>query len=251
MEASKKIILIGLDAPIAHRIFEMSQAGDLPAFKRLIDNGVYAENCLVPLPTVTPPNWTTISTGAWPGTHGITSFHTHLPGQPFLEEVQSWDSAQIQSETIWEAATRAGKRSIIINYPVTHGLNPEGSIRLGGACQFMNSYRVGLTGRGGPVSLAGDQVFTTDAYLIKGTQINPRPASGWKNLPEGNRFLEADLPLTYRNAMTPLKPVTWHLLMWASAGKNVDSVLVSESKDAQAAFAKLKKNERSPIVPGI
>ena len=98
--SAKKIILIGLDAPIAQRIFEMAQAGELPAFKQLIDTGVYAENCLVPFPTVTPPNWTTICTGAWPSTHGITSFHTHIPGEPYLQELQSFDHAQCQAETI-------------------------------------------------------------------------------------------------------------------------------------------------------
>lgn len=242
---AEKVILIGLDAPIAHRIFELARAGELPAFKKLIENGVCAENCLVPFPTVTPPNWTTISTGAWPGTHGITSFHTHFPGDPFLKEVQSWDSTQCKAETIWEAAARAGKRSIIINYPSTHGLNLEGGIRLGGASQFINAFRVGLPGRGGPVGLAKDQVFSTDEYLIDGTYIELRPANGWSNVPADAKLLEADLPLTYRSPRTPLKPKTWHMLVVDSEDEGFDRVILSESKDVETAFATLRKDEWS------
>ena len=238
---AKKVILIGLDAPIAHRIFELAQEGKLPASKRLVENGVRAENCLVPFPTVTPPNWTTISTGAWPGTHGITSFHTHMPGDPFLEEIQSWDSAECKAETIWEAAARAGKRSIIINYPSTHGLNPESGIRLGGTSMFINSFRVGLPGRGGPAGLARQQVFSTDEYLIDSTQIELHPASGWSNVPAGTKVLEADLPLKYRSPLTPVKPKTWHMLVVASEGQGFDHVILSESKDVEAAFATLRK----------
>ena len=244
-KAAKKVILIGLDAPIAHRIFELAQAGELPSFKRLIDNGVYAEYCLVPLPTVTPPNWTTIATGAWPGTHGITSFRTHMPGDPYLQEVQSLDHAQCQAETIWEAAARAGKRSIIINYPTTHGLDVEGGIRLGGAGVTINSSHVGLTGHEGVYSLAGEQVFSTDEYLIDSTLIELRPASGWSHLPAKTRALEADLPLRYRMPATPLKPKTWHMLVVTSEGKGFDGVILSESKDVEEAFTKLAKGQWS------
>ncbi|MBW2063141.1 MAG: alkaline phosphatase family protein, partial [Deltaproteobacteria bacterium] len=56
----KKAVVIGLDAASPKRIDEYAQEGLLPNFKKLIDGGVFAENCLVPFPTVTPPNWTTI-----------------------------------------------------------------------------------------------------------------------------------------------------------------------------------------------
>ncbi len=246
--SGKKVILIGLDAPIAHRIFELAQGGELPAFKELIDNGVYAENCLVPFPTVTPPNWTTISTGAWPSTNGITSFHTHIPGEPYLKELQSFDHAQCQTETIWEAAARSGKRSIIINFPSTHGLDVDEGIRLGGASVTMNSFNVGRQHFGGLLGLAGEQVFSTDEYLIDSTLIEPRPASGWTNLPEGVKALEAELPLKYRTPRTPLKPKTWHMLIVASEGENYDRVIVSESKDVDAAFATLAKGQWSDNV---
>jgi predicted AlkP superfamily phosphohydrolase/phosphomutase len=245
MPNAKKIILIGLDAPIAHRIFEFSQTGDLPAFKKMIDSGIYAENCLVPFPTVTPPNWTTIATGSWPGTHGITSFHTHIPGDPFLQEVQSFDHAQCLSETIWEAAARSGKRSIIINYPSTHGLNMEGSIRLGGGSAMVNSSAIGRPSFNSALNLAGEQVFSTDEYLIDSTTIELNPANGWEHLPGKVNAFEAELPLRYRNPALPLKPKTWHLLVLPT-NKELDAqAILSETKDVEAAFARLRKNQWS------
>jgi predicted AlkP superfamily phosphohydrolase/phosphomutase len=245
---AKKIILIGLDAPIAHRIFELSQTGDLPTFRNLIDSGVYAENCFVPFPTVTPPNWATISTGAWPSTHGITSFHTHIPGDPFLHEVQSFDHAQCGAETIWEAAARSGKQSIIINYPTTHGLNIEGSIRLGGGSAMINSSTIGRPSFNSALNLAGEQVFSTDEYLIDSTTIELKPANGWENLPGEVKAFEAELSLRYRNPAVPLKPMTWYLLIIPGDNEGDGQVILSETKDVEAAFSKLGKNQWSNTI---
>ena len=52
----KKVIIFGLDAPIAPRLYKYAKEGKLPALAKVINNGVWAKNCLVPLPTVTPPN---------------------------------------------------------------------------------------------------------------------------------------------------------------------------------------------------
>ena len=76
----KKVCVIGLDAALPTSILKYVEQGVLPNLERLIKNGVMAENGLVPYPTITPPNWTTIATGAWPGTHGITDFNVHEPG---------------------------------------------------------------------------------------------------------------------------------------------------------------------------
>lgn len=78
----KKAVIIGLDSAQPTRLDQYAREGFLPNVKKLIEGGAFAENCLVPYPTVTPPNWTTIVTGVWAGTHGITDFHVHRPGDP-------------------------------------------------------------------------------------------------------------------------------------------------------------------------
>ena len=43
-------------------------------------------------------NWTTIVTGAWTGTHGMTSFYAHIPGKPLNEGVSTLDSRVCKAE---------------------------------------------------------------------------------------------------------------------------------------------------------
>lgn len=69
---SKKVAIIGLDCAQPQLMLDMIKDGYLPNMKKIIDNGFFADDCLCPLPTITPPNWTTIATGAYPGTHGVT-----------------------------------------------------------------------------------------------------------------------------------------------------------------------------------
>ena len=112
-----KVMILGVDAPIVPRTLLYVAQGDMPNLKALIDGGTLATNCMVPYPTITPPNWTTIVTGAWPGTHGITCFHVHNPGDPLDQVHAGFDSADNQAEFLWEAIAREELRSIVVNYP--------------------------------------------------------------------------------------------------------------------------------------
>ena len=107
----EKVVVLGLDSAIASRVYRYAQEGKLPTLQKLMQNGVWSPNCLVPFPTITPPNWTTIATGAWPGTHGITDFDGHIPGDPLDEVHQQLDAREIQAEAIWTAAEKQGKKT--------------------------------------------------------------------------------------------------------------------------------------------
>jgi len=131
-----KVMVIGLDAPIAPRVYDYAKEGKLPVMAKLIENGVYAENCLVPFPTITPPNWTTIVTGASIGTHGITCFNVHIPGDPLNVTHQGFDTADCQAEYIWNAAEKVGKKSIIFNYPSTWPPTIKEGIQIAGAARW-------------------------------------------------------------------------------------------------------------------
>ena len=64
MPTAKKVMVIGIDAPIASQVYRYAQEGHMPRVKRLLDSGVYGPNCLPPFPSITPPNWATLATGA-------------------------------------------------------------------------------------------------------------------------------------------------------------------------------------------
>jgi predicted AlkP superfamily phosphohydrolase/phosphomutase len=101
----KKVAVIGLDCAITGLIEKHIKDGKLPTFKKLFEQGVVAENCLAPYPTITPPNWASIATGAWPGTHGVTDFHYYEPGTtPWNKNTyQSFSSDRLKAETLWDA----------------------------------------------------------------------------------------------------------------------------------------------------
>ena len=47
----RKVLIFGLDGPVAPALLRYCREGRLPALARLIDNGVLAPNAMVPLPT--------------------------------------------------------------------------------------------------------------------------------------------------------------------------------------------------------
>ncbi len=75
----KRAVIFGIDGGHPELIQKFIKEGKLPNFEKVMKEGVFKE-ALEPFPTITPPNWTTITTGAWPGTHGITDFF--LPHNP-------------------------------------------------------------------------------------------------------------------------------------------------------------------------
>jgi len=243
---AKKAMVIGLDAPIPARVLKYVEEGKLPNLARLIERGVWAENCLVPYPTVTPPNWTAIATGAWTGTHGITGFNTYDQGDPLNVIHGAFSSEECKAEHIWTAAERAGKKSIVINYPTSWPPTMKNGYQLGGAGIGMNEWRQGMR-RGGAFTLCFDQAFCTEDYPLA-SQIEFRPATGWRNVPQAVAGLEADLLLQYRASAYRVEPQTWYLLVQDSRGQGYDRVILSLSKDAAEAFAVLQEGQWSPVL---
>jgi len=246
--APSRVVIIGFDAPIVKTVRLLIEADKLPNLARLCRRGVWANHCLVPHPTITPPNWTTIVTGAWPGTHGVTCFHVHKPGDPLMKTHQAFLAEDVQAEYFWNAAARTGKKSIVMNYPTTHGSSVHRGILLAGAGLAINEWRTAATAAdewSTVYSACADTLFSTEP-IAKATLIEPRPATGWKNAPKSKAMLEADLPLPGRSAIVPLKPSTWYLLLAASKGTKIDTAFVCPKKNTDSAFARLKLGQWSP-----
>lgn len=112
----RKVMFIGLDAAVPTLIEEFSRQGILPNLAHIMKNGVYSR-VLPVAPANTPPNWATLATGCYPGTHGYVGFDVHEKGTPLDECSDGFWSHLSKSEFIWETAARAGLRSIVMNYP--------------------------------------------------------------------------------------------------------------------------------------
>jgi len=243
----KKVAVIGLDCALPHLIEKHIADGHLPTFKKLIEGGVIADNCLVPYPTVTPPNWASIATGAWPGTHGITDFHVHKPGTTPTNAniVQAFSSDRCKAEYLWDAADKAGKKCIVLNYPSSWPSKMSHGIMVGGSGLSVGENRDGIPGLSSSVKGCLDQLITTGIYprAVRGTFT---AAKGWKNLPVGETEpLEIEAALVMVGAQPDLIQPVWHLLARQSGGNGYDRITLSPTKDFHDAFCTLSIGEWS------
>ena len=73
---TKKMIVLGVDGMDPKLTKKYVEEGYMPHTKHLIAQGAAREDLVLlgAQPTVTPPMWTTLATGAYPITHGITCF---------------------------------------------------------------------------------------------------------------------------------------------------------------------------------
>ena len=109
--------------------------GILPNIQHFLEMGTTTKKMDMQgaLPTYTPPNWCTLATGAWPGTHGITCFWDHTLGEPLDKLSTGFDSKKCQAEYIHDAMARQGKKSIVVGWPTTWPPTNEDTILIDGS----------------------------------------------------------------------------------------------------------------------
>ena len=240
-ERPRKVAVIGLDCAIWSLVKKHLDEGKLPTFKKLFDNGVVAENCLCPYPTITPPNWASIATGAWPGTHCVTDFHVHQPGTTpsNVNIVQAFSSERVKAEFIWDAADKAGKKCIVLNYPGSWPSHMKNGIVVGGAGMTAGDFRDGLPFMEHHEMICADMLITTGIFpkSIKGVF---RPAEGWSNLPgEAGEPIEMEVKLVFRDVLQPPADTTWYVLAYQSGDSGYDRATLSPTRDFRDSFCTL------------
>lgn len=238
----EKCVVIGWDAPIVKSIKKYIKEGVMPNTKRMIEEGVWGENCLVPHPTITPPNWTTIVTGSWIGTHQIVCFNLLEEGQ-LEKSYAAFYKEDCKAEYIWESAEKIGKKTILLNYPSTWPNAVKNGIQIGGGGLGINEYRLKDVPGVMKVDISADLLFTTEelpqSYLIKIKNID-----GWGNLPEGKEFKEAELKIEFRwsDCISNEKP--WYALL-INSGSGYDKVGIFREKDGEKPIAIIEKGKWS------
>ncbi len=106
--------MIGLDGGTLRVIKSGLAAGKLPAFKKLIDEGV-SGTLTSTIPPATIPAFPTLMTGKNPGKHGIFDFMRQEGDRIVLV-----DGTKIRGKTLWRILSDHGKRSIVVNIPLTY-----------------------------------------------------------------------------------------------------------------------------------
>lgn len=115
---SNKILVLGVDGLDPRLTRKLVDEGKLPNIKKFIEKGVAREDLVMlgAQPTVTPPMWTTLATGAYPCTHGITGFDRQSSENLDLTEY-NLDSTLCKAEQLWNVFAEAGKRTLVWHWP--------------------------------------------------------------------------------------------------------------------------------------
>ena len=153
-KSPRKVLLVGWDGAPPQMIERMIGEGLLENFAALMKKGtfIYALN---PYPTITAPNWTTLSTGSWPGRHGVTGYNVHHPGEPLDKIYSGFHTGECSSEHIWDAAEKIGRKCMLIHYETSWPPTLETGIVVGGCGP---NYQDELH------KITADMVFSTEDY---------------------------------------------------------------------------------------
>ena len=113
-----KVLLLGVDGLDPKLTSKFLKEGKLPNIQKFVDAGAQRENLqlICTPPTITPPLWTTLATGALPVTHGITCFWRQDPVH--LDTAgYNLDSRLCQAEALWNVTAEAGMKTLVWHWP--------------------------------------------------------------------------------------------------------------------------------------
>ncbi len=113
-----KVLLLGVDGLDPKMTKKFMDAGKLPNIKKFVERGAQKENLqlMCTPPTITPPLWTTLATGALPVTHGITCFWRQDPVH--LDTAgYNLDSRLCTAEALWNITAEAGMKTLVWHWP--------------------------------------------------------------------------------------------------------------------------------------
>jgi predicted AlkP superfamily phosphohydrolase/phosphomutase len=112
----QKCLVIGLDGATFDILNPLMERGLMPNLKRIVAEGSSGHLMSV-TPPVSGPAWVSFMTGKDPGRHGIYDFHRFLPGR-CGKQVVSFNN--IAGKSLWELLSSQGKKTGVINVPVTY-----------------------------------------------------------------------------------------------------------------------------------
>lgn len=113
-----KVLVLGIDGLDPHMLRKFVDEGRMPNVEKLSKISANDKNyfMLGGVPTVTPPMWTSLGTGANPATHGITCFWNqdmkHLDRLTY-----ALDSRKCKAEAMWNVTAEAGIPTLVWHWP--------------------------------------------------------------------------------------------------------------------------------------
>jgi 2',3'-cyclic-nucleotide 2'-phosphodiesterase (5'-nucleotidase family)/predicted AlkP superfamily phosphohydrolase/phosphomutase len=151
----------------------------MPTYADLLADGVKGANGLKQaFPPNTGVGWHTLATGAWPSSHGsINNTYFRVGEGSFNNRTSFATDAVLQADHIGQAAERAGKNVVAVEWVAARNLSPQ----LQGP---VVDFRTFFSNRGILLNydLAG-QPAGANAFGVSYQRVDLDPAVGWTNVP--------------------------------------------------------------------
>jgi 2',3'-cyclic-nucleotide 2'-phosphodiesterase (5'-nucleotidase family) len=246
-----KVILFSADGMRPDLADRYAAAGAMPTFADLLATGLKGQNGLKQaFPPNTGVGWTTLATGTWPSDHGATNNTFHRTGESnFNNSTSGFATGIVQADTIQQAAERAGKSVVSMEWVASRGLVPamQGPVV---------DFRTFFSNRG--ILLNYDlpgQPAGANRFGVSYQRVDLDAASGWTAVPTSHSpAMQEQLKVT--NTAFPSSDNVdrfYDLYIYDStndATTTYDSVLVVPStagKNGAAAVADLEQGEWADI----
>jgi predicted AlkP superfamily phosphohydrolase/phosphomutase len=126
----RRVALVGIDGFSPLWMDRFLAQGKLPWLGKIASSGVTVA-LRSTLPATTPVAWATVATGCSPAVTGIDANLLHKPGERLDRRLGCY-AHRCLAEPLWATASRSGKRSYVVKFPVSYP-SSTASFRLDGA----------------------------------------------------------------------------------------------------------------------
>ena len=259
---AKRAIVVGMDGASMEIVKNLADQGHCPNIATLMKQGAWRPMVGV-FPTLTPPGWTALSTGSWPGTHRVMDFNIHKPGKRLDDTEWGINTNLSQSEYVWNTFERAGKIPILVKWEMSWPPTVKKGIQVEGTGPGVSNhhqiagYHLFVGGKWAPRRLVAQRdPETLDPSALQTVRefdpVQISEAKGWRNAPTSSKPLkEVELviqPLVRGRAdMNRGKkgiPQVLRGLIYAR-GSGYDRVRICKSRNAASFLADLGVGEWS------
>jgi predicted AlkP superfamily phosphohydrolase/phosphomutase/tetratricopeptide (TPR) repeat protein len=138
MSKKNKVLLLGWDAADWKIINRLVDCGQMPAIKRIIENGVMG-NISTLEPAYSPMLWTTIATGMYPDKHGILGFSEPTPDHSSIRPVSN-SSRKVKA--LWNILTQNGYKTHVVNWWPSFPAEPVNGIYVSNMFPKVKSFKI-------------------------------------------------------------------------------------------------------------